>query len=173
MKVCFILSACFFSLFFLGGCERVGDNLSTEANFEEWYPQYNRYVRNWLTKQVAGIETEIEMLNAELVEVADDEGKKKIQEVLLEKQKLLKRMQSRQEMGDYFQFKTVDDLPPELVWNNGLEQPDIGDPAAKKGGAFRYFISSFPPSIRPFGPNSNNSFRGELYDNIEISLVEL
>ena len=173
MKVCFILSACFFSLFFLGGCERVGDNLSTEANFEEWYPQYNRYVRNWLTKQVAGIETEIEMLNAELVEVADDEGKKKIQEVLLEKQKLLKRMQSRQEMGDYFQFKAIGDLPPELVWNNGLEQPDIGDPAAKKGGAFRYFISSFPPTIRPFGPNSNNSFRGELYDNIEISLVEL
>ena len=117
MKVCFILSACFFSLFFLGGCDRVDDDLATDANFEEWYPQYNRYIRNWLNKQVEEIETEIEGLNAELSEVAVDEDdslrllgkpdkaklvKKKIQAVLLEKQKLLYRMQSRQEMGDYF-----------------------------------------------------------------------
>ena len=173
MKVCYVLSACFLSLFFLGGCERVDEGLSTEANFEEWYPQYNRYIRNWLTKQVGEIEMEMEKLDAELADADDDEGKKKVQEVLIEKKKLLERMQSRQAMGDYFQFKTVEDLPSELVWNNGLKQPEIGDPKAKKGGAFRYFISSFPPTIRPFGPNSNNSFRGELYDNIEVSLVDL
>ena len=54
------------------------------------------------------------------------------------------------------------------MWEDGQEEPEIGDPESKKGGAFRYFITSSPPTIRPFGPNSNNSFRGELYDNIEI-----
>ena len=173
MKVCCGLLVCLLSLFILGGCEQVDENLSTEANFEEWYPQYNRYIRDWLAKKVEIIGTESEILNHELAETSDEAGKKKIQDALLEKKKLLERMQNRQSMGDYFQFKTIEDLPPALVWNNGLEQPEIGDPAAKKGGAFRYFVSSFPPTIRPFGPNSNNSFRGELYDNIEISLVDL
>ena len=89
------------------------------------------------------------------------------------KTKLLARMRSRLEIGVYFQFKEKADLPQDLEWKNGSEQPEIGDPESKKGGAFRYFISSFPPTIRPFGPNSNNSFRGELYDNVEVALVEL
>ena len=100
MKVCYALSACFLSLFFLGGCERGDEGLSTEANFEEWYPQYNRYIRNWLTKQVEEIEMEMEKLNAELADADDDEGKKKVQEVLIEKKKLYRRMQTRQAMGD-------------------------------------------------------------------------
>ena len=54
-----------------------------------------------------------------------------------------------------------------------MEQPEIGDPAAKKGGVFRTFIQTFPPTIRPFGDNSNNSFRGDLYDYIDLPLVTL
>ena len=147
--------------------------MATEADFENWYPQYNRYVRDWLAKQVEEIEGELKNLNEEFADEKDDARKKKMEDTKSVKTKLLNRMRARLDIGDYFQFKTMADLPSDLTWKNGLEQPEIGDPAAKKGGTFRYFISSFPPTIRPFGPNSNNSFRGELYDNVEISLIDL
>ena len=54
-----------------------------------------------------------------------------------------------------------------------MDQPEIGDPRAKKGGTFNYYIANFPPTIRPFGPESNNSFRGDLYDYIEMAQVTL
>ncbi len=54
-----------------------------------------------------------------------------------------------------------------------MDQPEIGDPAANKGGVFRRYIPTFPPTIRPFGDNSNNSFRGDLYDYIDLPLVAL
>ncbi len=144
-----------------------------EADFQKWYPEYNRYVRDWLGKQVEEIESDLEKLEQEIATEEDPARKIKLQETKESKTKLLVRMRSRLEIGDYFQFKEKADLPEDLEWKNGSEQPEIGDPESKKGGAFRYFISSFPPTIRPFGPNSNNSFRGELYDNVEVALVEL
>lgn len=33
---------------------------------------------------------------------------------------------------DFFTFATIEDLPDDLVWENGMDQPDIGDPNAKK-----------------------------------------
>tara|TARA_B100000959_G_scaffold133372_1_gene139865 strand:+ start:1255 stop:3336 length:2082 start_codon:yes stop_codon:yes gene_type:complete len=163
----------FFVLFFLlcmGGCQQLDEDLAAEANFDQWRPHYNRYIRNWLTKQVGVIEKKYDadknglLDKNETVGISEDDRKK------------LDRMKARQEMGDYFQIKTAEDLPTDLVWENGMDQPEIGDEAAEKHkgkGTFRYFISSFPPTIRPFGPNSNNSFRGELYDNVEIGLIEL
>lgn len=161
------------ALFLFQGCQPPGENTASEADFEKWYPEYNRYVRNWLNNQVEDIGNETKKLKEEYSNAKDDILKKKLESSLVDQQKLLKRMQSRLEMGDYFQFKGKDELPGGLSWEDGSEQPEIGDPTARKGGAFRYFISSFPPTIRPFGPNANNSFRGELYDNVEISLVEL
>src|SRR5690606_19488743 len=32
---------------------------------------------------------------------------------------------------------------------------------------------TFPPTIRPFGENANNSFRGNLYDNVVMPLLNL
>ena len=46
-----------------------------------------------------------------------------------------------------------------------MDEPEIGDPRAKKGGTFNYYIANFPPTLRPFGPEANNSFRGEIYDH--------
>src|SRR5690606_22282590 len=60
-----------------------------------------------------------------------------------------------------------------LDWKDGMDQPEIGDPAAKKGGVYRTFIPTFPPTIRPFGENANNSFRGNLYDNVVMPLLNL
>ncbi len=72
---------------------------------------------------------------------------------------------------DFFQYKTHADLPPDLQWENGQELPDIGDPAAKKGGTFHLYIESFPPTFRTNGPDGNNSFRGEHHDDILLGLV--
>ena len=161
------------ALLFFQSCQPPGEEAASEADFQKWYPEYNRYIRDWLVKQVEDIESDLNKLEEEIGIEENPTRKKKLVETQESKTKLLARMRSRLEIGDYFQFKEKAELPQDLEWKNGSEQPEIGDPESKKGGAFRYFISSFPPTIRPFGPNSNNSFRGELYDNVEVALVEL
>ena len=168
-----LIPACLLALLFFQSCQPPGEEAASEADFQKWYPEYNRYVRDWLGKQVEEIGSDLEKLEEEIATEEDPARKKKLEETKESKTKLLVRMRSRLEIGDYFQFKEKADLPEDLEWKNGSEQPEIGDPESKKGGSFRYFISSFPPTIRPFGPNSNNSFRGELYDNVEVALVEL
>ncbi|MBB80277.1 MAG: ABC transporter substrate-binding protein [Roseibacillus sp.] len=70
---------------------------------------------------------------------------------------------------------TMEDLPEDLVWEEGLDQPELGSSRAKKGGTFNTYFSglSFPPTIRPIGKSANNSFRSEHWDNIEMALVSL
>jgi len=72
---------------------------------------------------------------------------------------------------EFFQFKTIAELPKDLKWETGADLPEIGDPGAKKGGTFHTEIPSFPPTFRIFGPDAGNTFRGEHLDNISISLV--
>lgn len=74
---------------------------------------------------------------------------------------------------DFFTFATPEDLPDDLEWENGLDQPEIGSDKATKGGVMNLTIPNFPPNFRTFGPDSNHSFRSEFYDDIEISLVGL
>ena len=74
---------------------------------------------------------------------------------------------------DLFTFATLDDIPKDLEWVNGNDQPEIGDENAKKGGIVNQVIRAYPPTFRSFGPNSNHQFRGEFADNIEMALVHL
>lgn len=74
---------------------------------------------------------------------------------------------------EFFTFAAPADLPEGLVWENGMDEPEIGDPGAQKGGTFTGSILSFPPTVRTLGENSNNSFRGYHYDDIEMGLVGL
>jgi microcin C transport system substrate-binding protein len=71
----------------------------------------------------------------------------------------------------FFQWKTLADLPPDLKWENGENVPEFGDPNAKKGGTFHDYHPTYPPTFRKFGPDGGNTFRGEHHDNIEISIV--
>jgi microcin C transport system substrate-binding protein len=167
MKNCSLNSAFLCTLLVFGGCQAPDEDLSAEGDFEKWYPQYNRYIRNWLAQQIEDIEQKYDADKDGLLDNNETAG------ISPADKKALARFKGRQEMGDYFQFKTIEDLPEGLAWEDGMDQPEIGDPAAKKGGTFRYYISSFPPTIRQYGPNGNNSFRGELYDNIEVNLIEL
>ena len=168
----------------LASCRRPGEEASVGADFESWRPRYNLYISNWLEGQVEATSESLEELQGQLAKVLfakrgenpDPEHQaswKKIEEAIKDKQKELDRFKARQQLGDYLAILKAEDLPDGLVWENGQDHPEIGDPASRKGGSFRYFITSFPPTIRPFGPESNNSFRGELYDNIEIGLIDL
>jgi microcin C transport system substrate-binding protein len=72
---------------------------------------------------------------------------------------------------DFFRFAKPTDLPKDLVWKDGSEQKEFADPRAVRGGVLRQFMSSTPPTLRRVGPNANNSFRGELYDNNDFGLL--
>ena len=75
------------------------------------------------------------------------------------------------EHKEFFHFGKLTDLPKDLVWQDGSEQKEFADPRAVRGGTLRQFTGSTPPTLRRVGPNANNGFRGELYDNNDFSLL--
>ncbi len=80
----------------------------------------------------------------------------------------------RKGQGDYLCFLRENQLPEDLEWHDGQDQPELGSPKAVKGGTLRLALQrSFPSTFRVFGPNSNNAFRRYLYDDIDIPLIRL
>jgi len=75
------------------------------------------------------------------------------------------------EHPEFFRFATPADLPKDLAWRDGGDQPEFADPRAMRGGVLRQFTTSTPPTLRRVGPNANNGFRGELYDNNDFGLL--
>ena len=81
---------------------------------------------------------------------------------------------NRKGQGDYLVFLRENQLPEDLEWHDGQEQPELGSPKAEKGGTLRLALQrSFPSTFRVFGPNSNNAFRRYLYDDIDLPLIRL
>ena len=80
----------------------------------------------------------------------------------------------RKGQGDYLHFLRENQLPEDLEWHDGMDQPELGSPKAVKGGTLRLALQrSFPSTFRMFGPNSNNAFRRYLYDDIDLPLIRL
>jgi microcin C transport system substrate-binding protein len=154
------------------GCNRTEREVTRNFDFDAFVPSYNKYITGWLKEQQAATDKEITRVETELPTL-EGEAKTRMESHLatlrLEREKWVFRLS----LGDYLKTGTAADVPAGLDWKDGMEQPEIGDPAAKKGGVFRRFIETFPPTIRPFGDNSNNSFRGDLYDYIDLPLVGL
>ena len=71
---------------------------------------------------------------------------------------------------DFFVFKSIEDLPADLSWQDGLHLPELGSPNAKKGGAQYVRLQDFPRTLRTVGPDSNGSFRPWILDNTSVSL---
>lgn len=63
-------------------------------------------------------------------------------------------------------------LPSNTNWITNNTTPEWSSPEAQLGGIIRYSLSSFPPTLRTVGPDSNNSFRSYLLDN-QLPLVEI
>ncbi len=156
----------------LAGCGPEEETVERKLGFEEFVPLYNRYIADWLAEMSAGTEKEIAEVERQLAE-ATEENRVKLEGLHADLLRDREKWAFRKSLGGYMKIGTPDEVPDDLVWKNGMEQPEIGDPNAKKGGVFRRYVPSFPPTIRPFGDNSNNSFRGDLYDYIELPLVTL
>ena len=71
---------------------------------------------------------------------------------------------------DFFSFKTVADLPDDLVWQDGMELAEIGSPKAKKGGTQYARLQDFPRTLRLVGPDSNGSFRPWILDDTTMQM---
>jgi microcin C transport system substrate-binding protein len=156
----------------LAGCGREGVKSKRTSGFDDFIPQYNRYIKDWLTGQRAETVKALRKAEAGMHE-SEGEARVTLERHVVTLKREEEKWNFRLGLGDFFRFGKPEEIPADLVWENGMEQEEIGDSRAKKGGTFRNFIQAFPPTIRPFGDNSNNSFRSNLYDDIDLKLVEL
>lgn len=146
--------------FFLIGCGEEEEPYVAGLGFDEYVPVYNDYINRWATGKIEEARKELDEAEPGSVEAADAE-------------EAIARYERRLALGDYFNFLKIEDLPDGLPWKDGLDEPEDSDPAAKKGGVFRYYTASPPATIRPFGPNANSGLRSELYDDVQLGIVRL
>ena len=166
-----LTSLCFLASI-VTGCRHEDREISRKLEFDAFLPVYNRYIETWLKNQQAATEKEAAHLATEQITATGDA--KSALELRAATLRLdQEKWKFRLGLGGFLKIGTPAEIPANLVWENGMNQPEIGDPAAKKGGAFRRFIPSFPPTLRPFGDNSNNFFRSDLYDYIDMPMVNL
>ncbi len=64
------------------------------------------------------------------------------------------------------------ELPPELPWQQGLEEPELGDPRARRGGRVRLSnVGPFPANWLAFGSPTPQYFHYYLFETVEMPLV--
>ncbi len=63
-------------------------------------------------------------------------------------------------------------LPGNIKWVTNNDDPVFSSAKAKKGGALRLALMSFPMTFRTVGPDSNGSFRSAILDN-QLSLINI
>lgn len=148
----------------LSGCARQ-DEFPPYDNTEEvalFYERYNEENRKKTLSDLAQVEESLR--DESLAQDAREE---------LEVQ--LAKLQKKAEYPEFFTFSTIDDLPEDLNWETNWDEPEIGSDEAKKGGVFHFFFEGlgFPDTLRVVGPKSNNSFRSEHWDYVEMGMVEL
>jgi len=93
----------------------------------------------------------------------------------IEQKQQLADLERRLQRPKYFEILAEADLPQDLQWETGDNEPEIGSPEAKKGGTFHSYIpgGAYPPTIRCVGKEANNGFRSNHWDDIELSLVSM
>ncbi len=70
------------------------------------------------------------------------------------------------ELEPFFVFATPDDLPTDLVWEDGSDLPEFASPDAKKGGTWYTAVQDYPRTLRRVGPDANSSFRPFILDDV-------
>lgn len=139
--------------------------------FEGFVERWNKEMESWLAREVLLAEKEIGRIDSELRETKGEQAsfltRKKVflNERLRVFRQILKDGPSILELGEK-------DLPDGLVWEDGKDEPDIGDARAVKGGGVNLWNpTGFPFTLRRFGPSSRNYFNYSLYDNVDMRLV--
>lgn len=75
------------------------------------------------------------------------------------------------EVPNFFQFKSIDELPDDLDWEDGSELQEFASPKAKKGGTYYGALQDFPRTLRRVGPDSNGSFRPYILDDVALRIA--
>jgi microcin C transport system substrate-binding protein len=149
-------------------------------DLDSFIKRYNTDVNLWIDGEIVKFKEQKKKLEKEMSDLAssketltEDEvtQKRKLERSIESNQRNLDKFEFRKSQGSYFSFKKLDDIPTDLVWEDGMDEPEIGDQKATKGGTINLFINDFPDTLRPFGPNANHAYRNYIYDDIEIYLV--
>lgn len=142
------------------------------ADFAE---RWNAEVRQYLDRQLeTGTGELVEALNAcaTPLPLGDDYAAAQAR-ALASAQHVCALLQRRNE-GDYLVYRTANDIPRNLTWQNGADEPELGSPNAIKGGTLRLALQRFfPDTLRPIGPGSSTNIRLYLYDDITLPLVRI
>lgn len=142
--------------------------------FRTFLTTWNKQTAAWLANSRQDQLEELKKLTAQAEQAETTEARRALKSKVDMAREKIELYDRRLKDGDFFQLKSPADIPAGLVWENGQDNPDIGDPEAKKGGTVRLAEpGSYPGTFRAFGPNSNNSFRGRLYDEIVMSAVTI
>lgn len=115
-------------------------------------------------KVLTQLQDDEKRLAGEIEKGKDAAAKKELETQLATTRERLKK-------PEFFTFAKPEDVPKDLKWEDGQEEPEMGDPRAKKGGTMHNYVLSFPPTLRIMGENSNSSFRAYNADDVEMSLL--
>ena len=142
------------------------DERGMPAVVDGFVERWNRSVERELRRELAAGEQQRELLT---VSRGEGDGRR-----LAERERSVERLRRRLEEGDHIRVLPLEKMPSGLEWHTGMEEPEIGDPRAVKGGQVRLWINTpFPGTLRAFGPGSENFFNYSAIDNVWIPLVGL
>jgi len=158
----------------LTGCKKGLDDKKVKLfDRDTFVKRRNSDIAKWIDEQIKVHENDCETHRTALSNATTAEEKKRNTQKLNDSERQLAKFTYRKSLGDYLAIRKIEDLPEGLQWEDGMSEPPIGDPKAKKGGSFTTAISAFPATLRPFGPESNHFFRGKLYDDLSIGLISI
>ena len=146
--------------------EAEAENNEMPSVFEEFAETWNSQVAEWLAQEKSRVEGELQKWRSSSIPGASA--------TLAMHERELEILLKRIALGDVVREKSVVDLPPDLMWEDGSHEPDMGDSRAVKGGEITLWNAApFPTTVREFGPGSLNYFNHSLYDSVSLGLVEL
>jgi microcin C transport system substrate-binding protein len=73
--------------------------------------------------------------------------------------------------SSFYQTRPLSDIPASLTWQDGSDLPEFADPAARKGGTFRYYMQDFPRTLRTIGPDATGGIRPYLLDHVAVYIL--
>lgn len=100
--------------------------------FDSFPERWNKQINDRLAREEAAKQKEIRELRDKFFKEEDPKIREKLQSKLIADEAALSVIHRRQTEGDYIKFKTPADIPQNLKWEDGLDNPEIGDPNAKK-----------------------------------------
>ena len=74
--------------------------------------------------------------------------------------------------ADFFAIKSSADIPKDLKWEDGSNEPVFSSPNAKRGGTMNVHTGDWPRTLRFVGPDASGSFRRHILDNNAMGLVD-